>query len=111
MLVIMSPEHAKTVADDGWSKEDAKKYIHENALVPVKLGDRGGRKLDSKWVIDGNVQITRKTDDVVVVVDGGPGRHTMIAHGFGTSSESVTEFIKLEDGTGASSVYDFKNKE
>ena len=110
MLVIMGPEHAKTVADDGWSKEDVEKYIHKNALVPVELGDRGGRKLDSKWVIDGKVQITRKPDDVIVIVAGGPGRHTMIAHGFGTSSESVTEVIRLEDGTPASSVFDFKNK-
>jgi hypothetical protein len=108
MLVIMSPEHAKTVADDCWSKEDVKKYIHENALVPVELGDRGGRKLDSKWIIDGKVQITRKPDDVVVVVAGGPGRHTMIAHGFGTSSESVTEAIQLKDGATASSIFDFK---
>ncbi len=108
MLVVMGPEHAKTVADDGWSKEDVKKYIHKNALVPVELGDRGGRKLDSKWVIDGKVQITRKPEDVVVVVAGGPGRHTMIAHGFGTSSESVTEAIRLGDGTPASSVFDFK---
>ena len=108
ILVIMSPEHAKTIADDGWSKEDVKKYIHENALVPVELGDRGGRKLDSKWVMDGKVRITRKPDDVVVVVAGGPGRHTMIAHGFGTSSESVIEAIRLADGTPASSVFDFK---
>jgi hypothetical protein len=108
MLVIMSPEHAKTVSDDDWNKEDIKKYIHENALVPVELGDKGGRKLDSKWVIDGKVHITRKPDDVVVVVAGGPGRHTMIAHGFGTSSESVTEVIRFEDGTPASSVFDFK---
>ncbi len=108
MLVIMSPEHAETVASDGWSKEDVKRYIHENTLVPVELGDRGGRKLDSKWVVDGNVQITRKPDDVVVVVAGGPGRHTMIAHGFGTSSESVTEVIRLSDGNAASSVFNFK---
>jgi hypothetical protein len=108
MLVIMSPEHAKTAADDGWSKDDVKKYIHENALVTVELGDRGGRKLDSKWITDSKVQITREPDDVVVVVAGGPGRHTMIAHGFGTSSESVTEAITLRDGTPASSVFDFK---
>ncbi len=108
MLVIMSPEHAETVASDGWSKEDVKKYIHKKALVPVELGDRGGRKLDPKWVIDGEIQITRKPDDVVVVVAGGPGRHTMIAHGFGTSSESVTEVIRLADGSAASSVFDFK---
>lgn len=108
MLIIMSPEHVKTIAGDGWSKEDVKKYFHENALVPAEFGDRGGRKLDKNRVVDGDVMITRKADDVVVVVAGGPGRHTMICHGFGTSSESVTELIKLKNGTAASSVLEFK---
>lgn len=108
MLIILSPEHAKTIADDGWSKEDIKNYFHENALVPAEFGDRGGRKLDEKWIIDGNVKITRKPEDVVLVVAGGPGRHTMICHSFGTSSESVTELIKIKDGAAASSVLDFK---
>ncbi len=110
MLVIMSPEHAKTISDDGWSKKDVKNYFHKNALVPAELGDRGGRKLDEKWIRDGNVKITRKPEDVIIVVAGGTGRHTMICHGFGASSESVTELIKLEDGTAALSVLDFKNK-
>jgi hypothetical protein len=83
-------------------------HFHENALVPAEFGDRGGRKLDAKWIIDGDVQITRNPEDVVVVVAGGPGRHTMICHSFGTSSESVTELIKLKDETAASSVLDFK---
>lgn len=108
MLIIMGPEHAKTVADDGWTKYDVKSYIHENALVPAELGDRGGRKLDEHWIINGMVKITRSPEDVVLVVAGGPGRHTMVAHGFGTSSESVTLPITLKDGTPAKSVEDFK---
>ncbi len=110
LLLIMGPEHARTVADDGWTKEDTKKYIHENALVPLKLGDRGGRKLDEKWVKNGMVKITRSADDVVLVVAGGPGRHTMISHGFGTSSESVTLPILLKDGKIAKSTDDFRDK-
>lgn len=85
-----------------------KKYFHENAIIPVELGDRGGEKLDKKWIKSENVKITRNHDDVVVIVAGGSGRHTMIAHGFGTSSESVTELLKLKDGTAASPVFDFK---
>lgn len=111
MLVIMGPEHAKLVADDGWDKKDVKEYIHENAVVPVELGDRGGRKLDEKWITpENNVHITRKPEDVVLVVAGGSGRHTMIAHGFGTSSESVTVPITLQNGTVVGSVQDFKDK-
>ena len=60
--------------------------------------------------MDGNIQITRSPDDVVLVVAGGDGRHTMIAHGFGTSSESVTLPILFKDGTPVQSVYDLKNK-
>jgi len=111
ILVIMGPEHTKLVADDGLDKKDVKEYIHENASVPAELGDKGGRKLESKWIdSDGKVHITRGPDDVVLVVAGGPGRHTMIAHGFGTSSESVTVPITLKEGTALSSVQEFKNK-
>ncbi|MEN6592015.1 MAG: hypothetical protein ABFC12_02075 [Methanobacterium sp.] len=110
LLIIMGPEHAKTVSDDGWTKDDVKKYIHEKAIVPVELGDRGGRKLDEKWIIDGMVKITRSPEDVVLVVAGGPGRHSMVAQGFGTSSESVTLPLMLKDGTAAKSVDDFKKR-
>ena len=110
LLIIMGPEHAKTVYDDGWTKDDVKKYIHEKAIVPVELGDRGGRKLDEKWITDGMVKITRSPEDVVLVVAGGPGRHSMVAPGFGTSSESVTLPLTLKDGTAAKSVDDFKKR-
>jgi hypothetical protein len=110
ILLIMGPEHAKMAADDGWSKEDVKRYIHRNAQVPVGLGDRGGRKLDQKWIEEDLVRITRSPDDVVLIVAGGPGRHSMIAHGFGTSSESVTIPLTLKDGTPIKSVQDYLEK-
>ena len=108
MLVIMSPEHVKSLVRDGWEKNDVKNYIHQNALLSAELGDRGGRKLDERWVIDENVRITRSPDDVILVVAGGPGRHTMISHGFGTSSNSVTIPLTLKDGSPVQSVQDFK---
>lgn len=108
ILVIMSPEHARVISNDGWDKQDVKNYLHENSIVPAKLGDMGGRKLNEKWIINGNVNITRSPDDVVLVVAGGSGRHTMIAHSFGTSSESVTIPISYKDGTLVQSVQDFK---
>lgn len=110
ILIIMGPEHAQTVADNDWEKEDVKRYIHENTFLPVELADRGGRKLDNQWIIDSNVRITRSPEDVVLLVAGGPGRHTMIAHGFGTSSESVTLPLTLKDGTPLQSVQDYKNQ-
>lgn len=108
ILLIMGPEHAKLVADDGWDKMDVKRYLHKNTRVPATLGDRGGRKLENKWIDNDNVRITRSPEDVVLVVAGGQGRHSMIAHGFGASSESVTVPITLNDGTPALSVENFK---
>ncbi len=110
VLVIISPEHARTISRDGWDKKDVKNYLHENTLVPVDIADKGGSKLNKKWIADGNIHITRSPNDVVVVVAGGAGRHTMIAHGFGTSSESVTLPIALKDGTPVQSVNDFRQK-
>ncbi len=110
ILVIMSPEHARTISRDGWNKQEVKNYLYENSVVPVELGDRGGRKLDEEWIFDGDVHITRSPDDVVLVVAGGAGRHSMIAHGFGTSSESVTLPILFKDGNRVHSVHDYKEK-
>ncbi len=110
ILVIMSPEHARTISKDGWNKYDVKKFLHENSFVPVEQGDRGGRKLDDKWIIEGNVPITRSPQDVVLVIAGGAGRHTMIAHSFGTSSESVTKPIIFKNGTSVHSIQEYKNR-
>ncbi|MDP3133567.1 MAG: hypothetical protein Q8M78_11605 [Burkholderiaceae bacterium] len=107
LMVIMSPEYAETVAGEGWAKEDVKNYIHEKATVPVDLGDRGGRRLDKKWVKEDMVSLTRTPSDVIVVVAGEVGRHTMVAHGFGSSCESVTEALVLKDGSFARSVKDY----
>ena len=106
----VSPEHARTISRDSWDKQDVKNYLHENSVVPFELGDRGGRKLDEEWIVDGYVHITRSPDDVVLVVAGGTGRHTMIAHGFGTSSESVTLPILFKDRTPVQSVQDYKKR-
>jgi hypothetical protein len=110
ILVIMSPEHAQSLARDGWEKNDVQSYIHQNTLLPAELADRGGRKLHEKWIIDEDVRITRSQDDVILVVAGGPGRHTMISHGFGTSSNSIIIPLTLKDGSPVQSVQGFQRK-
>jgi hypothetical protein len=104
----MSPEHAQSLARDGWEKNDVQSYIHQNTLLKAELADRGGRELDERWIIDEDVRITRSQDDVILVVAGGPGRHTMISHGFGTSSNSVTIPLTLKDGSPVQSVQQYK---
>lgn len=93
LLIIMSPEHAKTIYDEGLSKLDMKEYIHKNAMVPENLANRGGRLLDTKWIKEDMVPLTRTIDDINIVIAGGPGRHTMVAPGFGSSTTSISEKI------------------
>lgn len=107
ILVIMGPEHANTIADMGWEKDDVKDYIHENAMVPLNLADRGGRAINKKHLKDDMVKITRSKDDVVIVVAGGVGRHTLVAPGFGESSKSITKALKLKNRSYATSIKDY----
>jgi len=103
----MGPEHANSIADEGWEKEDVKDYIHENAMVSLDLADRGGRSFDKKFAEDNMVRITRSRDDIVIVVAGGIGRHTLVAPGFGESSKSITKPLKLKNGSYATSIEDY----
>ena len=34
-ILALSPEHAETIARDGWSKDDVKTYLFEHARVPL----------------------------------------------------------------------------
>ena len=66
VFLVVSPEHTKTIADDGFSKVDVQQYVGEHTH--------------------------RNPGDVVVVVAGGPaGRWTMAISGWGApSSRSIT---------------------
>jgi hypothetical protein len=33
-MVVVGPEHARVFADDGWSKDDLKRHLHETVRVP-----------------------------------------------------------------------------
>ena len=66
LFLVVSPEHTKTIADDGFSKVDVQQYVEEHT--------------------------NRNPGDVVVIVAGGPaGRWTMAIFGWGApSSRSIT---------------------
>ena len=96
-LVIVGPEHARTIADSGWSKTDLKRALFEH----------GGVRMDAfseenlaryKHIIpgrfdatapDATVTPTVHADDVMIVVAGGPGKHSSIVPTFG-ATRSVT---------------------
>jgi hypothetical protein len=79
-IVVLCPEHVRTIARDGWSKRDAAGFLFENTGVPLRCFDEGG---DSEGVrargayrtitIDGEpcYQKFRAPEQIKIVVAGG----------------------------------------
>jgi len=96
-LVILGPEHAQTIAAAGWSKSDFKRAFWEGARVP--LAAFSAENVERFAVIDPArfrdkppntwIHVAKTPDDVMVVVAGGPGKHSAIVPTFG-DTRSVT---------------------
>jgi hypothetical protein len=116
-LIALGPEHAKTIARDGYSKADVKRYIFEHATVP--LGKFSKRNFERRLLVnfpgrydhagpDKPVPPCQSADDVMIIVLGGAGKHSMYLPTFG-ETRSVTCALKLCDGREARSVEEFRH--
>ena len=94
LWLVIGPEHANSIANAGWSKDDVKQFIHEHARVEgSKLLDRGLYGLidsvappswRSEFEPNELVPIASTPDHVVVTVAGAPfGGYTSVCFGFG----------------------------
>jgi hypothetical protein len=104
-FVILCPEHARIIADAGWTKADVQHFLFQNATRPIDeiiVGGIHGRKLQNytlwpRWVDRDNpearVPVARRLSDISVLVTGGPGRHSAYLPGWGT--RSITRKIDI----------------
>ena len=96
-LVILGPEHAATIAAAGWSKAEFKRALW--ARSRVRLGRFSAENLARFAIIDparfrdrspeDDVGIALTPEDIMVIVAGGPGKHSVIVPTFG-ATRSVT---------------------
>ena len=114
-LVIFGPEHAKTVADGGYSKADAKRFIYERATLPLSKFSRENIERRFKVTFrekygdappDAPVHILGGPDRLLVAVIGGAGKHSAVVPTFG-ATQPVTRALKTAGGALAKSVKDF----
>lgn len=102
-LFALGPEHAETVAASGWSKDDLRRALWERARVRI---DRfGAENLARFAAVDpgrfadpppgAEAVIAARPEDVMIIVVGGPGKHSAFIPTFG-STRSVT--VPLEAG-------------
>jgi hypothetical protein len=114
-LIVLGPEHAATIARDGFTKADVQRYLYEHARVPLTHFSRenlDGRlrviwsKLLAETPGDARLPVAQRPEDFLVVVIGGPGKHSAFIPTFG-ATRSVTRAIRLASGRPAASVRDF----
>jgi hypothetical protein len=114
-LVVMGPEHARTVAGGGYSKADAKRFIQEHAHLPMGRFSKENieRRLRVTWKdrlggagLDAPVYMVQQPEDLLIAVIGGAGKHSAIVQTFG-ATKAVTRALRLRDGSLARSVKDF----
>jgi len=86
LLVVLGPEHAATIAADGFSRADVQRFVFEHARMPLgrmKLGGMWGMHDWPEWMAkatDDTVRLPRvpSADDVYVMVGGGSGKHSCV---------------------------------
>ncbi len=115
-VVVMGPEHAKTVAADGYSKADAKRFIQAHANLPLGKFSRENieRRLrvtfKEKYAtagMDAPVPLVQNAEDIIIAVIGGAGKHSAYIPTFG-ATKAVTRALKTRAGKFACSVEEFK---
>jgi len=112
-LLSLGPEHAATIARDGFSKRQVKEFLFEHARFPLRrLGDEYHR-----WFVETRgaavgpetmLSIVDSPDAISVIVVGGAGKHSCWQPTFGTQTRPVTRAIARRDGTPARRLADLR---
>jgi hypothetical protein len=100
LLVVLGPEHAATIAADGFTRADVQRFVFEHARLPLgrlKLGGMWGMHDWPLWmqkVTDDAAMLPQvpSPEDVLVLVAGGSGKHSAVVPNC-TFSRAVSRVI------------------
>jgi len=107
-LLVLSPEHARVVAGDGWSKADVQRFLWErlrrpvNELVPGRNGGDGLPEHVLRKFADPTTDLTliakfRSRENIKIIVAGGTaGRFSAVVPGWTFSKGSSLVFRRIE---------------
>ncbi|MFB3893749.1 MAG: hypothetical protein ACE15C_17180 [Phycisphaerae bacterium] len=110
LILVITPDHGKMLARDGWDKDRIRRHIHQYAfhatpmvrdrgLVPVRPPDFAGRH---------PMPVTRSPADIEVIVAGNRGGHSAIILPWALHSEAIVLPVRLPNGKLPKSISDFK---
>jgi hypothetical protein len=108
-MLVVGPEHARTFADDGWSKDDLVRHIFETVRVPygrLKPTDDNGEGTNLRFAKGGEPgpddlipKFPSPAELHVVVAGGTAGRFSMVIPGWlGTKNGSRPVTVPIRDG-------------
>lgn len=108
-LLSLGPEHATTIARDGFSKQDVKRFLFDAARYPLaKLGEEyRAYQVQQRGAVDSPdtmLPIADAPDAISIIVAGGAGKHSCWQPTFGNQTRPVTRVIAARDGTPVKSV-------
>jgi hypothetical protein len=95
-LLTLGPEHAATIAGDGFTKADVKRFLFTHARFPLdRLGEDYAAYLRPLNADTGGdeARICDRPEDITVIVAGGPGKHSSWQPTFGGYTRPVTRLI------------------
>jgi hypothetical protein len=92
-VIALCPEHAMTIAADGFSKNDIRSYIYEKSRIPLnRFYKRTIEKHFPDWCENELVPLTAHKEDLIIIVVGGSGKHSAYLPAF--LPPSVTKAIE-----------------
>ncbi len=97
-LLSLGPEHAATIAKEGYSKQRVKEFLFAHARFPLKrLGLEYQRQQIERWgVVDASdtmVPIVDRAEDISIIVVGGAGKHSSWQPTFGNGTHWTRRVI------------------
>ncbi len=97
-ILALGPEHAAILDRDGFDKSAIRTFLFEHARIPRAQWERGGMFRMSgteDFFADAEaIPMFRNPEDLIVIVAGGPGRHSCWMPTFGDMSCAVTRRIE-----------------
>jgi hypothetical protein len=87
-LLVLGPEHAATLARDGWDISRIQQKLHDLARVPqavVSAGKQAELAARAINAADGYYRMPGGPESIQIVVAGGPGKHSAWVPTFGAS--------------------------
>lgn len=115
-VVALAPEHAAAIAASGYSKLDVKRFLQQRASAV--LGRFSPENIEGRFRVrrpdlyahadlETRVPMFEFAEDLIVIVLGGAGKHSMILPSFGPT-RAVTRALTRADGTPARSIAELK---